>query len=298
VFEFLLGVAVLATLYGLLSVSLNLQAGVSGLLNFGLVAFFGIGAYATGIASIHDFSWALAIAIGMGAAALAGAAVGLLGRTLGADYWAIATLALAELLRLVVLNTDSVTRGAQGITTVQPFFGNLGPTQQDLAWLVLGLAVLAVCTVIAWRVTETQFGRVLRLLREREPLAAALGHNVVGAKVRVMAISAPMAALAGSLYTHYFTFIGPQQMAPFGTYIVWTMVVVGGLGSAWGVIAGAFAVELLYETTRFIDDVTGIPADSAGGIRILVVGAALLAFLFFRPAGLIPERLRRLHADG
>jgi branched-chain amino acid transport system permease protein len=85
-------------------------------------------------------------------------------------------------------------------------------------------------------------------------------------------------------------------MAPFGTYLVWTMVVVGGLGSAWGVIAGAFVVQLLYEVTRFIDDVTDISPDSAGGIRILVVGAALLGFLFFRPAGLIPERLRRLHA--
>jgi branched-chain amino acid transport system permease protein len=296
VFEFLLGVAVVATLYGVLAMCLNLEAGVTGLLNFGLVGFFGIGAYATGIASIHNFSWELAIVIGMVVAALAGAGVGLLGRTLGSDYWAIATLALAELLRLVALNTDSVTRGADGITTVQPLFSGLGPTQLDLVWLGVGLVVLAVCALIAWRVTETQFGRVLRLVREREPQAAALGHNVISAKVRVMAISAPMAALAGSLYTHYFTFIGPQQLAPFGTYLVWTMVVVGGLGSAWGVIVGAFVIELLYEVTRFIDDITGISADSAGGIRILVVGAALLAFLFFRPAGLIPERLRRIHA--
>jgi branched-chain amino acid transport system permease protein len=296
VFDFLLGVAVVATFYGILAISLNLQAGVTGLLNFGLVAFFGLGAYSTGIASIHGWSWELAIVVGMVLAAVAGAAVGLLGRTLGADYWAIATLALAELLRLVTLNTDSVTRGAQGITTVKPFFSSLGPTQRDLAWLALGLLVLALCLLIARRITETQFGRVLRLLREREPLAAALGHNVVSAKVRVMAISAPMAALAGSLYTHYFIFIGPQQLAPFGTYLVWTMVVVGGLGSAWGVVAGAFLVELLYEVTRFIDDVTGISPESAGGIRILVVGAALLGFLFFRPAGLIPERLRKLHA--
>ena len=295
-FEFLLGVAVIATLYGLLAVSLNLQAGVTGLLNFGLVGFFGIGAYATGIASIHGFSWQLAIVAGMAVSAVAGAAVGLLGRTLGSDYWAIATLALAELLRLVTLNTDSLTRGAQGITTVTPFFPGLGPTELDLAWLGLGLVALAICALIARRITEAQLGRVLRLLREREPLAAALGHNVVAAKVRVMAISAPMAALAGSLYTHYFTFIGPQQLAPFGTYLVWTMVVVGGLGSVGGVIAGALVVQLLYEVTRFIDDVTGISPESAGGIRILVVGAALLGFLLFRPAGLIPERLRKLHA--
>jgi branched-chain amino acid transport system permease protein len=296
VLEFLLGVAVLAALYGVLSVSLNLQAGVTGLLDFGLVAFFGIGAYATGIASIHDVPWELGVLIGAALAAVLGAAVGALGRTLGAEYWAIATLAVAELLRLVALNSDGLTRGAQGITSVQPFFPGLGPTARDLAWLVIAVALLAVCAFISWRVTETQFGRVLRLIREREDQAAALGHNVVGAKVRVMALSGVMAALMGSLYTHYITFIGPQQMAPFATFLVWTMVVVGGFGSLTGVVAGAFLVQLLYELTRFIDDVTNISAESAGGIRILVVGAALLGFLFFRPAGLVPERLRTVRA--
>jgi branched-chain amino acid transport system permease protein len=298
VFDFLLGVAIVAALYGVLAIVLNLQAGVTGLLNFGLVAFFGIGAYATGIGSLHGLSWEISIVIGMALAALAGAAVGLLGRTLGAEYWAIATLALAELLRLVALNSDSLTRGADGITTVHSFFARADPTTQDLLWLGVSLAVLVVCALLAVRITETQFGRILRMVREEEPLAASLGHNVVWAKVRVMAISAPMAALVGSLYTHYIAFIGPQEMEPFATFLVWTMVVVGGLGSARGVIVGAFAIQLLYELTRFIDDITDISADSAGGIRILVVGVALLAFLLFRPAGVIPERLRRLHARG
>jgi branched-chain amino acid transport system permease protein len=298
VLEFLLGVAVVASLYGVLAVSLNLQAGVTGLLDFGLVAFFAIGAYATGIASLHDVPWELGMLIGMVLAAAAGAAVGLLGRTLGAEYWAIATLALAELLRLVAQNSDGLTRGAQGITSVQQFFPGLDPTQRDLAWLGVSLVLLAVCALIAWRVTETQFGRVLRTIREREPIAASLGHDVVGAKVRVMALSAPMAAIVGSLYTHYITFIGPQQLEPFSTFLVWTMVVVGGLGSARGVIVGAFFVQLLYELTRFIDDVTHISAESAGGIRILVVGAALLGFLLFHPAGLIPDRPRRVRASG
>jgi branched-chain amino acid transport system permease protein len=298
VLEFLLGAAIVAALYGVLAVSLNLQAGVTGLLNFGLVAFFGIGAYATGIASIHGWPWELAIVGGMALAALAGAGVGFLGRTLGAEYWAIATLALAELLALVALNSDGLTRGAQGITSVEPFFSGTSTTVSDLLWLAVALVVLAICALIAWRVTESQFGRVLRMVREREPQAAALGHNVVSAKVRVMAISAPMAALAGSLYTHHITFIAPSELAPFATFIVWTMVVVGGLGSVRGVIIGAFLVQLLFDVTRYIDDVIEISPDSAGGIRILVVGAALLGFLLFHPAGLIPERLRRVGAGG
>lgn len=296
--DFLLGVAVVASLYGILAVSLNLQAGATGLLNFGLVAFFGIGAYATGIGSIHGLAWPVSMLIGMAAAALAGVGVGYLGRTLAAEYWAIATLALAELVRLVALNSDGLTRGAIGIPGVKPFFSGMTATGSDLAWLGVSLGVLGICALIARQVTAGQFGRVLRMVREQENLAAALSHDVVYAKVRVLALSAPMAALAGSLYTHYISFIGPQQLSPFGTFIVWTMVVVGGLGSATGVIAGAFAVQLLYEATRFIDDVTGMSPETAGGMRILVVGAALLGFLFFRPGGVIPERLRTLDARG
>lgn len=296
--DFLLGVGIVASLYGIVAVSLNLQAGTTGLLNFGIVGFFGIGAYATGIGSMHGIAWPLAMLIGMGLAALAGLGVGRLGSTLGDVYWAVATLALAELLRLVALNSDSFTRGANGISSAEPFFAGLSSTGSDFAWLGLSAAVLAICALIAWRATKFQFGRTLRLVRERESLAASLNHDVVGAKVRVLLLSAPMAALAGSLYTHYISFVGPQQLEPFTTFLIWTMIVVGGLGSITGVVVGAFLVELLYELTRFIHDLTGISATSAGGLRVLIVGAALLGFLFFRPAGLIPERLRRLDAAG
>lgn len=294
--DFVLGAAVIAAIYGILAVSLNLQAGSTGLLNFGLVGFFGIGAYATGIGSLHGVPWPVSILIGLVLASLAGAAVGRLGRTLGAEYWAIATLALAELLRLVALNADGLTKGPQGITSVTPFFTGLNGSTRDVAWLALGVVVLGVCVLVGRRIDGTQYGRVLRLVREREDVAASLGHDVVGAKVRVMALSAPMAALAGSLYTHYLAYIGPPQLEPFATFLVWTMVVVGGLGSVWGVIAGAVLMEFLYDATRFIDDVFAIPADNAGGLRILVVGVLLLGFLYFRPGGLVPERLRRIDA--
>lgn len=295
--EFLLGVGILASLYGIVAIALNLQAGTTGLLNFGIVAFFGIGAYATGIGSMHGLAWPLSILIGMLLAAVAALGFGRLGSQLSDVYWAIATLALAELLRLVALNSDGLTRGANGISSAKPFFTGLSSTGSDLAWLALSSAVLAVCALIAWQATRFQFGRTLRMVRERESLAAALSHDVTGAKVRVLLLSAPMAALAGSLYTHYISFIGPQELEPFTTFLIWTMVVVGGMGSIPGVILGAFVVELLYGLTRYIHEVTGISATSSAGLRVLVVGAALLGFLFFRPAGIIPERLRRIDAS-
>jgi len=298
VLEFLLGAAILACLYGMVAIALNLQAGTTGLLNFGIVAFFGIGAYATGIGSLHGLAWPLSMLIGMFLAAVAALGFGRLGSTLSDVYWAIATLALAELLHLIALNSDGLTRGANGISSAEPFFTGLSSTGSDLAWLGLSGGALAICALIAWRATKFQFGRTLRLVREREPLAAALSHDVTGAKVRVLLLSAPMAAVAGSLYTHYISFIGPQELESFTTFLIWTMVVVGGMGSIPGVIVGAFVVELLYSLTRYIHDITGISATSSGGLRILVVGAALLGFLLFRPAGIIPERLRRIDASG
>jgi branched-chain amino acid transport system permease protein len=295
VLSFLVDVGVLAGIYGILAVSLHLQAGVAGLLDFGLIAFFGVGGYATGIGTMHGLPWPLAMLSGLAIAAVGGAAVGRLGRTLRADYWAMATLAMASLVALVALNSTSLTRGPRGIASIPGFFLSLGPLSYNYAWLGLVAAVLAGCMLVSHQVTNGQFGRVLRLVRETEDMAVSLGHDVVSAKVVVMAISAPMAALAGSLYSHYITFIGPTELQAFGTFLVFTMVVVGGLGSLGGVVVGAVVVELLYNGTRYLSDV-GVSPSTAAGLRIVVIGAALLGFLYFRPAGLWPERLRRVRA--
>jgi branched-chain amino acid transport system permease protein len=295
VVSFLLGAAVTASIYAILSVSLNLQAGVTGLMNFGVVAFFCVGAYASALGGVHGVPWPLAMLIGMAVAALLGVACGAIARTLAAVYLGLATLAMAELVHLLVLNGDW-SHGARGISDVAPFFGGLSGNAFEAAWLALGLGVLAICAFVAWRITESQAGRVLRMVREQEDLAASLGHDVTGAKIRIFALSAPMAAVAGSLYAHYITYIGPEQFLAFTTFVVWTMLVVGGMGSLRGAICGAFLVELLYEVTRFGNDVIDISPATLAGLRILVVGVALFGFIVFCPGGLLPERLRRIHA--
>lgn len=110
--DYLLGVGVLAAVYAINALSLNLQVGVTGLLNFGQVAFVGIGAYSVAILDSHGVPWMIGFVVGAVLAGIAGALVGRLGRTLASDYWAIATLALAELVRLVALNQDGFTGGA------------------------------------------------------------------------------------------------------------------------------------------------------------------------------------------
>lgn len=295
--SFLLDAAILFTVYGLISLSLNMQAGVTGLINFGQVAFVGIGAYAVAICSQHHLGWPFGFAAGIVVSSIAGALIGRLGRTLAAEYWAIATLALAELVRLVALNQDSLTGGAQGIGNVPGLWPALTGTTATVAILLTGLLLLAVAYAIADRVSKTQFGRVLRTVREDPDLAAALGHNVVTAKVRVLALSAPIAAVAGGFYAKYISYTGPSQLVPFETFLIFTMIVVGGLGSTRGALVGAALITALYDATRFLQNLRFLGPDQTATLRILSVGVILLGFLLLRTNGLLPERPRSFHAD-
>lgn len=294
--DFLLGVGVLICVYGITSISLNLQLGVTELINFGQVAFVGIGAYSVAICAQHGLPWPLGFAIGAVLAALAGMAVGRLGRTLASDYWAIVTLALAELIRLVALNEDGLTGGPQGISNVPGLWGSLNGTQATAATLATAAVLLFAAFLIGRALVRSQFGRVLRTVRENPDLAATLGHNVVSSKVRILGVSAAMAAVSGGFYAMYISYVGPTQLVPFETFLVFTMVVVGGLGSIYGALVGSVLILTLYDSSRFLRSVTDLSADQAASVRILAVGAVLLVFLLTRTNGIFPERMRKFDA--
>ena len=295
--DFLLHVGIMGAIYAIAAVSLNLQAGVGGMLNFGQVAFFGLGAYGVGIASYRGAPLWMGVVGGMIAAAIAGAAVGRLGRTLLADYWGIATLALAELLRLVFLNEEWLARGADGIGSIPGLWGMLSGTVRDAATLATVALILVGLYFAAERITNVQFGRVARLMREQPNLVATLGYDVVKVKVRMMMVGAVFAAIGGALFTTYISFIGPNQLRPIDTFLVWAVIVVGGLGNHRGVILGAFVIDILYVGTRFANDYVALSPDTAASVRLLLVGLTLMAFLLFRTNGLIPERLRTFSAQ-
>lgn len=294
--DFIVHVAIISSLYAIAALSLNLQAGVTGMLNFGQVAFFGMGAYATGIAAQRGYGPLVGLLAGMVVASLAGAALGRLGRTLATEYWAISTLALAELFRLIILNESWLANGPHGISSVPQLWDNLDRQPRLWATLAVALAVLTLGWLVSHRLTETQFGRVARLIREQPLLAMSLGHDVVSVKTRMMATSAALAAVGGSLFTHYQSYIGPEQLLPIETFLIWGMVVIGGMGNHVGVVIGAFVVNATYVGSRFLRDALAIPPENAASLRVLLIGAALLGFLLFRTRGLVPERVRKIHA--
>jgi len=294
-FDYLAWIATLMCVYSMIAVSLNIQAGGAGLINFGQVAFAGMGGYAVAICSRAGLGGWTGLVAGMAAAAVAGYLLGRLGRTLGGVYWAIATLAVAELLRLVISNTNAVAGGTQGISAVAPLWGGLDGIAASAARLALALAFLAASVLVAVHVDRSQLGRSLRIIRENEPLAAGLGIDVVSAKSKALALAGGIAALAGGFHASDLSFVGPDQLLPFETFLALTMVVVGGLGRISGAVAGAVVVEALYDGTRYFHGFLGLANDQIAALRILLVGAILLGFLLLRPNGIIVDRPRRVH---
>lgn len=295
-FNYILDLGVLAAIFAAFAVSLNLQVGVAGLPNFGVVLFFGIGAYGAGLAKSASASWVVGLLGAVLVAALVGVGLGRLTRRLAGTYWGIATLAIAEAVRVIVLNQNSVFGGAQGIGGVSLPFSSLSESGRLAASLGLMLVVLLAFWMIANRLVATQFGRALRLQREQPDLAASLGHDLIGIRTAVLAISGVMAAVVGVFYAHYISYTGPGELEIAITITVWTMVVVGGIGNNAGVVVGAFLIQTLYSTSRFLGDALSLSADRTASLRIMLVGLAMLAFLLVRNQGLIPERLRKIRA--
>ena len=272
---------------GALTISLNLVVGTTGLLQLGHAGFFGIGAYTSALLVLRlGLPWFAAFVAAGVVAALVGTMIGLLTLKLKGDYFAITTLGFSVILEAVLTNWRSLTRGPVGIPGI-PAPGLLGYSLQSLpAQAVLAGLLLAVTYVVVQRLTDAPFGLALRAVREDEIAARALGAPVLRLKVQAAAISAGLAGLAGSLQAHYIRFIDPKQ---FGFYIgIFALVAVifGGLGNHLGSLLGAAVLTLLQQGLPYL----GLPPSQAGPLQQLLLALALIAFMLFRPRGLLPER--------
>lgn len=293
-FDFLISSLTVAGIYALMALGLNLQAGYAGLLNFGHIAFAGLGAYATGIALQAGWSPAVGIAAGVLAAMLLGWCMARLGRQLGSDYWGIATLAIAEILRTVAVNEDWLTGGANGISGLTSPFDGLARPWNALAFLAVVMLAVAVFALLCRRLGNGRFGRALRLMREEPQLAACMGYDLRGLKTRSVMAGAALTALAGTFYAYYMSFVGPDYMLASETFLLWTMLMIGGLGNTAGVLVGVVLVQAAYVLVPFAKDHLQFSSDLAGALRLGLVGFILLACLLWRSEGLVPERLRKI----
>lgn len=296
----------LAGIYGILTLGLNIQWGYAGMLNIGVGAFFAVGAYTSAIvtaapsdAFLGGFSAPIigGAILAMGVAGVLAFFIGLITLPLRSDYLAIATIGIAEIVRLVLKNEAWLTNGVRGIAGIPKPLSWLGTSP----WLMLAV-VLAVLASVFWvcdRTYRSPWGRVLRAIREDEPATQAAGKNILSFRLQAFILGSMVMGLGGALYAHFVGFISPEAFQPeFATFIVWVMLIAGGSGNTRGAVLGAFVIWGVWSGTELLTNLLPTAWVTRGSaLRLLLIGVLLQIILLTRPEGILPERTPKPEAD-
>jgi branched-chain amino acid transport system permease protein len=286
--NYLLYVINLIAIYGILTVSLNLSVGYTGILSVAQAAFMGIGAYAAAILlTQYGFNFFSTLFVGMAIAGLVGWGLAWATLRLKGDYYVIASFGFQVIIYNILLNWISLTRGPFGIRQIPPpevfGFAFLGPFR----YAIFTLGFLAICLWVAWRVGESPYGKVLRAIREDEAAAASIGKNVNHFKMVIFTVSSMLASVGGALYAALITYIDPFTFTIHESIFILALVIIGGAGNVFGSVVGAAVLISIPEILRFF----AVPTTVASPIREILYGALMIIFLRLRPKGLLPERI-------
>jgi branched-chain amino acid transport system permease protein len=308
-FGFWTSVGILAGTYTIFTLGLQLNVGFTGIVNFGQAGFMAIGAYTMGILVVkYDWSFWLALPAAVLVAVAFGLLIGLPSLRLRADYFAIATIAAAEIVRITAQNARELTGGNQGLFGFDESWNNVSNTiegwLESAGWsnpetlfplfLVVWATALA-ATVLLYFMQRSPWGRVLRAVREDEDAARALGKNALVYKLQSLSIAATLGALAGFFLALNLNFLNPEEFEPLFTFIGYAVLVLGGLANYWGVAFGAIIMWTILEGTRFID--LPISAEREAAVRFMVVGLVLILLMAFRPQGVFGKKEEMVLGD-
>jgi branched-chain amino acid transport system permease protein len=284
--EYLIHLAILFAIYAILGVSLNLVVGYTGLLSVTHAAFYGVGAYATAILLTKmGVGFFTSIIFGVVIAIFVSFLIGMVLSKFKGDYYALGTFGFNTIVFAVFLNWQSLTRGPLGIPGVaKPELLGIN-FANNFNFLILALVFLVLMYFTARFIANSSFGRVLKAIREDETAIAVFGYNTLYFKLAIFVASAAMAAIAGSLFASYITFIDPSGFRLMESAFILAIIILGGLANLRGSILGALFLILLPEILRFV----GFPADIAAQMRQVVYGMILILLMLYRPQGLIGE---------
>jgi len=285
-----INVAVVVLSYVVLALGLNVVIGFAGLLDLGYAAFYAVGAYLSAIL-ITTYGWNLWICLPVtaSAAAVFGVLIGYPTLRLRGDYLAIVTIGFGEITRITINNLTGVTGGPNGVVGI-PRPELLGVTFAGpihFYYLLLALAVVAV--FLTNRLAHSRVGRAWTYLREDHVAAEVMGVNAQRFKLLAFGFGASWAGLAGAIFSSRIGIAAPESFTFFESILIVVIIVIGGMGSIPGVIAGAVAMIIVPEILRPLLT-----------YRFLIFGIVLILVMRFRPEGFIPaRRLRvRLPAGG
>lgn len=288
-----------------IAVSLNLQYGYAGLLNFGQVGYLMMGGYGVAITvSILGASFGWGIVAAVAGSVLLTLLIGLPTLRLRADYFAIASLVIPETLRLVMRSrwlepwtggVDGLSRFADGFFSLNPLsgafaWGPLRMTANQLFVLLVAWAVAAVATFVVWRLIASPWGRVVRAIREDEDAARALGKPVFLYKMQCLGLGGLLSTIAGILLAVHQQHVDPEAYLPVVTFYAYTALILGGAGTTWGPIVGSVSFWLLLALTdsvvgRTASDTLALSAQQLATVRFMLVGLFLVLLVRYRPAG-------------
>ena len=270
--NYMVRVLVNCLLYSVLALSLNMFSGICGLISLGHIGFFCIGAYTSALMSLRlNAPFGLCFLSAGVLAAVAAILIGIPALKLSGGYLAIITISFSEIIRLVIVNWVSFTRGPMGLPGIPPISLFGWRFSSNIPYYFFMLVFCIIVVILMKHIINSAFGRDLQAIRDDEIAAEAMGINNYWNKVVVFACAAFIAGLAGSVYAHCMKFIDPTSFKTDASFLVLSMVVLGGMGSISGSIIAAVVLTILPELLRGFDD-----------YRMLFYGLALIIMMLLR----------------
>lgn len=263
-------------LNAIVAVGLNLLIGYTGQISLGHAAFFGIGAYATGLlTTLYDWNPWLAMAAGLVLTFLIANAIARPILKLKGHYLAMATLGFGIIINIILVQTDTITGGPDGLSGIPElgFFGWM--VDSDLKWYAVAGTTLVLAVLVALNLIDSRTGRALRAIHGSEVASGMMGVDVAGLKARVFVLSALFASLAGSLFAHQQAFISPISFGFHFSIQLVVMVVLGGMASTFGAVFGAGVLTMLPEVLAVFED-----------YEVIILGGIMMSIMIFLPQGL------------
>jgi branched-chain amino acid transport system permease protein len=289
--EYLLSQLTFILIYGIVGLGLMLLAGFTGLFSIGHAAFFGVGAYAQAVLTNMGWPFPFALAVGAVLSAAVGIIVGLPALRVKGIYLGIATLSFGFIVEEVFARWESVTGGNAGKTVGSAkMFGWTADTGTSFYYLCLAVAVIA--TLACLNLLRSPTGRAFVAIRDSEISAQSMGIHLARYKTLSFAISAALAGIGGALYAHQIRFLSPDQFNIIQSIDLLLMVVIGGLGSIHGAFLGAIFLIGLPQAISAVKDYLPDSIGQAPGLKAVVYGAVLVAFVLFEPLGLYGRWLK------
>lgn len=276
--EYLIVFLTYVFIYLIVVTSFNLTFGFTGLVNLGHMAFFGVGAYTSALLTLHGIPWYIALPASGLVAGIFGIVIAAITVRLKGDYFQIVTLGLAFIAIAVSRNWVSLTRGALGLPGIPDIIKN------NLYYMLFLFAVAFISLILLYWLTNSETGKIFQAIRDDETATAVLGKNTYLYKVLSITISTFFAGIAGSLFAHYIKFIDPTIFDLEFFVIILAMLIVGGLASINGSIAGTFVVSTFTTAIHFV--FTNIRPELIGAMRQMLLMLILLLILIYRPRGI------------